>query len=212
MSTTTYTTVALADAQPGDEILAGGTWLPVDAFHLSGTSVKLVFPNGGTQSMPVHHLGKIRRAVPAGDTTATDYLGAHTHYLAGADTRCDQLTHCPSLCACPVDACTAARVAHPASNYCEQCGAYTAGGTCPNVAHQAAATPAAPEFGCYSLNLATGRVCTLEFGHDGAHTAHGMRADFQPDGTYSTSGPVALQTWERAATDRSGSEHEAGAL
>ena len=67
----------------------------------------------------------------------------------------------------------------------------------------------APEFGCYSLNLATGRVCTLEWGHDGAHTAHGMAVDWQPDGSYTTRGPEAIQSWERSATDRTASEQAA---
>jgi hypothetical protein len=47
---------------------------------------------------------------PTADTTATELLGAHTHHLAGADTLCSELTHCPSLCACAVDACDAQRV------------------------------------------------------------------------------------------------------
>lgn len=52
----------------------------------------------------------------------------------------------------------------------------------------------ASEFGCYSLNLTTGRVCTLDFGHDGDHVAYGP---FNVE-----------QTWERAANDRSATEHE----
>lgn len=84
----------------------------------------------------------------------------------------------------------------PAHAYCPDCGAPVVPmweGYCDYCAHGVTPTPG--EFGCYSLNLGTGKVCTLEFGHDGPHVAHGPHR--------------VEQTWERHATDRSASEHEA---
>lgn len=129
-TTTTYVTITLADAQPGDQVWQAGAWQTVAAFHLFGSSVKLVWPNGSTHAMPASHCPTIRRAITTQEEAptycpicgtytggascpreaqpvATHLLGAHTHYLGGADTLCSELTHCPSLCACPVDACTA---------------------------------------------------------------------------------------------------------
>lgn len=68
MSTTTqapasYTSVSLVDALPGDEVWQAGEWTPVEAFHLFGGNVKIVFPNGSTHSMPASHCPTIRRAV-----------------------------------------------------------------------------------------------------------------------------------------------------
>lgn len=34
-------------------------------------------------------------------------IAQHSHHVNGADIDCDQLTHCPALCDCPVDSCTA---------------------------------------------------------------------------------------------------------
>jgi hypothetical protein len=51
------------------------------------------------------------------------------------------------------------------------------------------------ELGCYSMSLASGRVCTLGWDHDGDHVAHG------PD--------RIVEVWERAANDRTATEHEA---
>lgn len=62
---TTYVTVALADALPGDEVWQAGEWTPVSAFHLFGSSVKIVWPNGSTHAMPQSHCPTIRRAVQA---------------------------------------------------------------------------------------------------------------------------------------------------
>lgn len=35
-------------------------------------------------------------------------LAPHSHHVNGQDVDCDQLTHCPALCSCAVDACDVA--------------------------------------------------------------------------------------------------------
>lgn len=109
MSTSPITTtvrIDLADAQPGDMVWQAGEWRPVSAFHLFGSSVKLVWPNGSTHAMPQSHCPTITRTLDA-SAVGTHVLGAHLHHIDGADTLCSELTHCPSLCTCPVDGCTA---------------------------------------------------------------------------------------------------------
>ena len=39
------------------------------------------------------------------EATAEAY--PHSHHVDGRDVRCTDLTHCPSLCRCPVNRCTA---------------------------------------------------------------------------------------------------------
>jgi hypothetical protein len=63
---TTYETVALADAREGDEVFQGGEWTPIAAAYVFGSArdlVKIVFANGGSHAGPIHHMGKARRAV-----------------------------------------------------------------------------------------------------------------------------------------------------
>ena len=45
-----------------------------------------------------------------GQLTGTQELGEHSHHISGSDVACDTLTHCPSLCDCPVDDCCAVPV------------------------------------------------------------------------------------------------------
>lgn len=40
----------------------------------------------------------------------------HTHHIDGTDHPCPDLTHCPSICNCPVDACTA-RLSDPVTEF-----------------------------------------------------------------------------------------------
>jgi hypothetical protein len=61
-----YDVIELVDAIEGDEVYAGGEWTPVERVHVFGARgdlVKIFFPNGGTQSGPLHHYGKARRPV-----------------------------------------------------------------------------------------------------------------------------------------------------
>lgn len=68
MNTPTFTRVAVTDALPGDEVFQGGKWTPVAAFHIHGSRrdlVMIVWPSGGTLSIPISHCPTIRRAIPA---------------------------------------------------------------------------------------------------------------------------------------------------